>query len=324
MNMAEQAATTTRLRHRTSSAPVRTGITFRRAARAAAAVLVSGLGPMGFVRAELSATNHPFAGIALYSETRTNPPNRLFVAEVDLTRPGLEVRVARGGPDPDGPGPWQTVLLQPTRIAAREQFDLVVNGDFFRVRSAADGETNGPGYRPAIWSRVNGPAASRCESWSTNADPKPALVVSEKGRVEIRYVAEPGAADCEVIAGNTLLLENGLNMASDNPARHPRTVVGLNARATKLVLLVVDGRKPGIAQGMSYAELAGEMLRLGCHDALNLDGGGSSVLAVRDPAGSDYLILNQPTDGRERPVANVLGIVVLDRPVPEASGTRQP
>jgi exopolysaccharide biosynthesis protein len=50
------------------------------------------------------------------------------------------------------------------------------------------------------------------------------------------------------------------------------------------------------------------MLRLGCHAALNLDGGGSSLLAVRNSAGGNYEILNQPTDGRERPVANVLGI----------------
>lgn len=34
---------------------------------------------------------------------------------------------------------------------------------------------------------------------------------------------------------------------------------------------------------MNYAELATELLRLGCYEAVNLDGGGSSVMAVRDP-----------------------------------------
>lgn len=96
----------------------------------------------------------------------------------------------------------------------------------------------------------------------------------------------------------------------NNKVRHPRTVVGLNRDATKLVLLVVDGRKPGAAVGMSYGELTAEMLRLGCYDALNLDGGGSSVLAVRDPAKDEFKILNQPTDGRERAVANVFGVSV--------------
>jgi exopolysaccharide biosynthesis protein len=86
--------------------------------------------------------------------------------------------------------------------------------------------------------------------------------------------------------------------------------VGLNQDATKMILLVVDGRKSGVATGMNYAELAAEMLRFGCHDALNLDGGGSSVLAVRDPVKNQFQILNAPTDGRERAVANVLGITI--------------
>lgn len=287
--------------------------------RGASLVAIS-LGLAMGARAEFSVTNHPADGVLLYSETRTNPPNRLFVAEVDLSRAELQVRVARGGPDPDGPGPWQTTLLQPTRIAAREQFDLVVNGDFFKVRTAEDGETNGPGYRPDAWSRVNGPAASHGEPWSTSSDSRPCLVVGRDGCLEIRLVSEPGPADCELIAGNTLLVKDGHVVVPDNKARHPRTVVGLDARATKLVILVVDGRKAGVAQGMSYAELAEELLRLGCEDALNLDGGGSSVLAVREPTG-EYRIINEPTDGRERPVANVLGIRWGGGPAAGSPGT---
>jgi exopolysaccharide biosynthesis protein len=71
----------------------------------------------------------------------------------------------------------------------------------------------------------------------------------------------------------------------------------------------VDGRRPGVAIGMSYDEEAALMLRLGCQQALNLDGGGSSVMAIRNPAG-EYQILNTPSDGHERPVADVLGISV--------------
>ncbi len=89
---------------------------------------------------------------------------------------------------------------------------------------------------------------------------------------------------------------------------------GLNADGTKLTILVVDGRKPGMAVGMNYDELAAEMIRLGCKDALNLDGGGSSVMALRDSAVGGFRILNQPTDGRERAVANILGISVREIP----------
>ena len=107
-----------------------------------------------------------------------------------------------------------------------------------------------------------------------------------------------------------MLVENGKPVPHENKAKHPRTVVGLDDKHTKLTILVVDGRRPGVAIGMSYEELAREMIRLGCKTALNLDGGGSTVMVMRDPSTNTYRILNKPSDGRERPVANVLGITV--------------
>ncbi len=266
---------------------------------------------VGIGCAELSATNRPFPGVAIYSATRTNPPQRLFIAEVDLTNPHVRLHVSPGGPDPDGDGPWETTLMRPTKIAARENYDLVVNGDFFSALGVKDAEGTNSAYRAAIWSSVLGPAVSGGRVWSTSTNARPCLVVSRAGKVSIRAVKQPQSDDWEVIAGNVMLVRDGKIVPHEkNKVRHPRTVVGLNQDATKLVLLVVDGRKPGVALGMSYDELAAELFRLGCHDALNLDGGGSSVLAVRDSANGEFKILNQPTDGRERAVANVLGISV--------------
>jgi exopolysaccharide biosynthesis protein len=111
-----------------------------------------------------------------------------------------------------------------------------------------------------------------------------------------------------------MLVENGLPVPHKSRTRHPRTVVGLNANRSKLVIMVVDGRRPGISVGMSYSELATEMTRLGCREALNLDGGGSSVMAVRDAATGTFRILNHPSDGHERAVASALGISVKKRP----------
>jgi len=111
----------------------------------------------GLARAQ-TVTNRPFPGLVLYSEVRTNPPERLFVAEVDLKNPHLHLRVAPGGPDPDGSGPWQTTLMQPTKIAARDHFDLVINGDFFDARNTKDGEGTNALFRANGWARVEGPA----------------------------------------------------------------------------------------------------------------------------------------------------------------------
>lgn len=258
--------------------------------------------------AEISATSRPFPGVTYYSETRTNPPNRLFVAEVDLTNPNIHVRVARGGPDPDGPGQWQTTLMLPTEVAAREKFDLVVNGDFFVAHNVKDAEGKKSGYRAGQWASVVGAAVTDGKIWSVSATRRPCLVVHKNRTITIETFSRPPADDWDVVGGNTLLVKDGQDVAPPSKTPNPRTVVGLDATGTKLILLVVDGRKPGIARGMGYHELAQEMLRLGCRQALNLDGGGSSVMAVRENGAMK--ILNQPTDGRERAVADVLGISV--------------
>jgi hypothetical protein len=255
-------------------------------------------------------TNHPFPGVVLYTETRLDPENRMFIAEIDLANPQVRVRVAPGGPDPDGPGEWQTTLATPTRIAAREGFDLVVNGDFFRARGVKDAEGIDSMFRAEQWAAANGPAVTDGKAWSAGTNAWPCLVVSKNRKVTIAMRNHPGPDDWEVVAGNTMLVEDGTPVPHQSKARHPRTLAGLDATGNRLVLLVADGRKPGVAVGLSYEESAIEMLRLGCHQALNLDGGGSSVMAVMDAATGKLRILNQPSDGRERAVANVLGIAV--------------
>jgi len=61
--------------------------------------------------------------------------------------------------------------------------------------------------------------------------------------------------------------------------RHPRTAMGYTNDG-KLIILVVEGRNPGIAEGASLQHLAVIMRSLGCHEALNLDGGGSSCMLI--------------------------------------------
>lgn len=53
-------------------------------------------------------------------------------------------------------------------------------------------------------------------------------------------------------------------------------------------------------------------LRYGCTDAVN-HGGGSSMLGIREPKSGKMEIKNSPSDGRERSVANVLGVSVAPK-----------
>jgi exopolysaccharide biosynthesis protein len=260
---------------------------------------------------EISATNEVLAGIFIHSETHTNPPERFWVAVVDLKNPKLKLRVSRGGADPDGDGKWKTTLMEPTKIADRENFDLVINGDYFIARGVNDGEGSNSMYRASQWARPEGPAMTDGLAWSVTTNARPCLVVHTNGAVTFEMVTQPDGDDFQVVGGWPILLHDGKIIPVDskrNTARHPRTVVGLDATHEKLTLLLLDGRKPGIAAGMTYEELAAEMLRLGCTEALNLDGGGSSVMAYRKVG--KMCILNAPTDGHERAVADVLGITV--------------
>ena len=106
------------------------------------------------------------------------------------------------------------------------------------------------------------------------------------------------------IGGGERLLQNG-QVATNGKSkdRHPRSVIGWNNK--HLFLIVVDGRSPKVAIGMTYLELAELALRLQCTEALNLDGGGSSTLWA------DGKILNTPSDGAPRLVSNALVLIEI-------------
>ncbi|HKG91979.1 MAG TPA: phosphodiester glycosidase family protein, partial [Gemmatimonadaceae bacterium] len=98
-------------------------------------------------------------------------------------------------------------------------------------------------------------------------------------------------------------------------ARHPRTAVGYDHYNRRLLLVTVDGRQPGYSAGMTLRELAETMRALGAGSALNLDGGGSTTMAVRAPADSmNVRVVNRPSDKEgERTVGNALLVARLDR-----------
>lgn len=85
--------------------------------------------------------------------------------------------------------------------------------------------------------------------------------------------------------------------------RHPRTAIGYNKDKSKLYLVTVDGRQKSSA-GMTLKELSEFMLYIGCYDALNLDGGGSTTMIIKDK------IVNSPSDlFGERKIGN--GLLIL-------------
>lgn len=84
--------------------------------------------------------------------------------------------------------------------------------------------------------------------------------------------------------------------------RAPRTAIGITADH-KLLLVTVNGRQPQISVGMTLEELGNLLIELGAVQAMNLDGGGSTTMVIRN------LVLNLPSNGRERPVSNAIVVV---------------
>jgi len=212
-------------------------------------------------------------------------------------------------PDADGDMP----LNARTTSQFLEEFgvQIAINGDGFTPwwsHSPAD-------YYPHVGDPVapQGLTASDGEIY-TEGIPKdigiaPTLYISRRNGLS--FNRRPGNI-FNAISGDRMLVEQGEVVEGLNTQNiNPRTAVGINKNGRYLILIVVDGRQPFYSEGATFPELAQLMLDQGAHFAMSLDGGGSSTMVIQGENGKP-VILNSPIDnyipGRERPVANHLGI----------------
>jgi exopolysaccharide biosynthesis protein len=136
--------------------------------------------------------------------------------------------------------------------------------------------------------------------------------------VTTRLILSPDwAAVSDAIGGGPMLVQNGRPVYRSNEAfqtsqlapRGPRSAVGQTADGS-ILFVTTDGRKPGYSVGMSNFELAQTLSRLGAVRGMGLDGGGSATMAF------EGTVLNRPSDGRERSIANSLQLQYFGAYVP--------
>jgi hypothetical protein len=123
------------------------------------------------------------------------------------------------------------------------------------------------------------------------------------GTVEQEHALEGwGTAD---VPGVATTVSNGYRASFYNGwylRRNPRTAVGVTSNGT-ILLMVADGRAPHYSAGLSIAEVTAMMKYFGAMDAINLDGGGSSMMLVNGAQQT------QPSDATgERPVGDAIVI----------------
>jgi exopolysaccharide biosynthesis protein len=247
---------------------------------------------------------------------RRNPNYSIHVVEINLKDPHVALQVARGGLDPDGDGPWLTTLMPASEIAEREKYDVAINGDFFDAEATKDIEGKNTGYIRGKAAAPVGMAMTDGVIWHRPRTPRPYLEITASNVAKLGNggLSDPiDAAAREIVGGSQIIVRNGHSIIFTNTfatTRHPRTAAGIDATGTRLTLLVVDGRQPELSIGMTLAELSEEMVRLGCAAAINLDGGGSTTLVYRNPKSKKLEVVNSPSDGKERSVADVLGVTL--------------
>ncbi len=116
------------------------------------------------------------------------------------------------------------------------------------------------------------------------------------------YNISPQIKECS--GGDVVILKRGeviyeaVRFINGRDSNNPRTMFGYNKDRSKMVWCIVDGRSTA-SSGCTYPEGAELMKFLGCHDALNVDGGGSSGMYINELG-----IVNSPSDGNERAVGN--------------------
>lgn len=123
-------------------------------------------------------------------------------------------------------------------------------------------------------------------------------------KATFKFRTKPGAE--VAVSGDRSILLDGVRTVINDRLLHPRTAVGIDTDGNRLLFLVIDGRSAS-SRGYTMVELATMMTALGAESALNLDGGGSSAMYSRKVTG-EMGIINEPSDGGERKVANGIGI----------------
>lgn len=239
-----------------------------------------------------------------WTGTGTNPVHPLDELNHPIDPPGVGLFTPRwGGRTPKAPGVVEAVIAG---LPA-----AVLNGDLGGAVVAVrkGGGTHVPPGGAVVQARGAARSALRAEA-----------PVGAHLTVHVGLDAFPADA-ADAIGGGPLLVRDGVPVRQANELfeaiqlspRHPRTAIGQAADGS-LLLVVADGRSSA-SYGLTNWQLATAMANLGAETAMGLDGGGSSTLAF---AGR---VLNRPSDGAPRRVANGLMLQYLGIYAPSAGGS---
>lgn len=288
------------------------------ATRAAAAFIILAIGCIWFYYHRplpQPVQKSLFPGVE-YERIILSGPVIIHVVSIDLQTTGLEFLVTPPQPTTNSEGENFQLQGQTTSdYVKRYNLDLAINGDFFEPW-----HSDGPfDYYPHQGDGVNpfGIAASCGDVYSEGREKPsfygdaPTVFISESNQISF---ARPENI-YNALSGSHWLVKDGAvalkTRFRSQGDRHPRTVIGVDRTGAQMKWVIVDGRQPNYSTGMSLVELESFLLDNGFQNAINLDGGGSTILVQRLSRGKTQILsspINHRIPGIERNVANHIGI----------------
>ncbi len=230
-------------------------------------------------------------------------PQIVTAIRVDLTASGLSFTSTPG----NGRAPLDTLSETTSEFLDRTAAQVAINTSFYSPCCSGS-----PQNKDIIGLAItDGVQVSPAQS-----EARAALLLSLLNTAEfVNTVSDSFSTDNidTAFSGSNFVLGIGRDLPSSADAIHPaRTLVGLGDRDSLgdnrlLYLLTIDDGLPGVSEGATRRESAEWLLRAGAHTGANLDGGGSTLLAMRDPPSGQIERLNAKVGG-ERSNANHLGI----------------
>ena len=241
-------------------------------------------------------------GLSLAQSFIADPPLAVYCLRVDLENPHVSVEVISTEGTP--------TLRRTSTIVRKYSLVAAVNATPFSPVQLFEGKQ----------AYIAGLSVTNGREISPPSKKYAAIVFESNNRARILSASQaalwkPGPLD-HGCGGFSLLLQNSVITSAEfenvfDSGKAPRTAAGTNESGRYLYLMVIDGKKRGYSVGATFYETAQWIASFGATDALMLDGGGSSTLALRNENGKVKLI-NTPVQGAipwiERPVANHIGI----------------
>ena len=280
------------------------------------------------VQAE-TVTTTPWPGVTHIIRTDEQPRKvSIHIVKIDLTTSGFSFKLTAPS------GSRETVRQTTLDFLNQEKAQIALNGHFFTPYPSQEMESFLVGFA-ASGGKVFSDFEQPVQSYAIVAN-APALNIDDENNATIVTLdSVAGTKIGTAISGSAQIITNGLatvpfykdghhpdglltpggpagysNAKSWYDVPNARTVIGLSEDNRTLFLFTVD--RAGASQGMKLSEVAELLVKeYGVNNALNLDGGGSTTLAMEDPKSHEARIVNASSDNPNgRAVASSLAVFV--------------